>query len=68
MAVPKKKTSHAKTRQRAAHHGLKNLCLVNTNTSLPIYSHHMTSNGMYKGKILIAKLARKALKKQEKNN
>lgn len=68
MAVPKKKTSHRKTRQRASHHNLKNLCLVsNAAGNIPIYSHHVSSSGVYKGKVLIAKLAKRAMKKQQKN-
>ncbi len=67
MAVPKKKTSHSKTRMRASHHAIDKLCLAKPNTVDAFYSHHVSSNGVYKGVIMIPALARKFARRQQGN-
>ena len=50
MAVPKKKTSHSKTRQRKAGKGLKQANIsYNSKTGEPHLSHRMSKDGIYNG-------------------
>ncbi len=52
MAVPKKKTSKSKTRQRRAHDALKTINVVmDSKTGEPKLPHHVSlEDGYYKGK------------------
>ena len=56
MAVPKKKTSHARRDQRRAHHALKGPNLVVCpNCDEPRIPHRVCPNcGFYKGRTVIA--------------
>lgn len=54
MAVPKKKTSKSRRNMRRSHLALdKNPFTTNKNTGELHRSHHIDSNGMYKGKQII---------------
>ncbi len=55
MAVPKKKTSPSKRNQRRSHHALKNVNVVEDQTTGEFkLSHHMSlKDGYYKGRQVI---------------
>lgn len=68
MAVPKKKTSKSRTRQRRAHDALKAInVVVDSKTGEPKLPHHVSlEDGYYKGKqVMVPKhLKEKAQKDQ----
>ena len=68
MAVPKKKTSKSRTRQRRSHDALKTInVVVDSKTGEPKLPHHVSlEDGCYKGKqVMVPKhLKEKAQKDQ----
>lgn len=69
MAVPKKKTSKSRTRQRRAHDALKTInVVVDSKTGEPKLPHHVSlEDGYYKGKqIMVPKHLREKEKAEKK--
>ncbi len=71
MAVPKKKTSKSRTRQRRSHDALKAINVVmDSKTGEPKLSHHVSlEDGYYKGKqILVPKHLKEKAQKEKTHN
>ena len=67
MAVPKKRTSSSKSKQRRAHGALKKIIIVyDKNTGEPKLPHHVSlEDGFYNGKVMLKK-EKKAKTSEEK--
>jgi large subunit ribosomal protein L32 len=61
MAVPKHKTSRARRGQRRAHQALKKPALsVDSTTGQVHRRHHVSEDGFYRGRQVIAETSKKA--------
>jgi large subunit ribosomal protein L32 len=69
MAVPKKKTSSSRTRQRRAHDALKPInVVIDSKTGEPKLPHHVSlEDGYYKGKQIMVPKHLKEKSQKEKN-
>ena len=61
MAVPKRKTSQSKRTMRRSHHALQAIDIVeNSTTGEYSRKHHMSPDGYYKGRRVIAMKTKKS--------
>lgn len=73
MAVPKRKTTPGRGRQRRSGNALKKINIAfDSNTGEPKLSHHVSlKDGYYNGKVMVAKyniVKIKKIKKEEESN